>query len=128
MAKKKIRGNWGVLLSYVGRLYGTPANAIKEYISNALDEWIKAKDNGEMKGACEVTYSLEKGRITIDYNSPGMDKKEFERALDKVAESMKPDLTIPQIGQLGIGIFAFNQVGSTCTFYSKKAKGEPTIK
>lgn len=128
MAKKKIHGNLGVLLSYIGRLYGTPANAIKEYISNALDEWIEAKEKGEMEAACEVTYSLEKGRITIDYNSPGMDEKEFEDALNKVAESMKPGLTIPQIGQLGIGIFAFNQVGSTCTFYSKKAKGTPTIK
>lgn len=128
MTKKKIHGNWGVLLSYIGRLYGTPANAIKEYISNALDEWIKAKEKGEMEGACEVTYSLDKGRITIDYNPPGMDEKEFEDALNKVAESMKPGLTIPQIGQLGIGIFAFNQVGSTCTFYSKKGTGSPTIK
>ncbi len=128
MTKKKIHGNWGVLLSYIGKLYGTPANAIKEYISNALDEWGEAKKRGEMEGACEVTYSLEKTRITIDYNSPGMDEKEFEDALNKVAESMKPGLTTPQIGQLGIGIFAFNQVGSTCTFYSKKAKGMPTIK
>ena len=111
MAKKKIRGNWGVLLSYIGKLYGTPGNAIKEYTSNALDEWRKAREKGEMESVCEVTYSLEKGRITIDYNSPGMDEKEFENALNRVAESVKLGSSIPQIGQLGIGIFAFNQIG-----------------
>lgn len=126
MAKKKIRGNMANLLTYIGSLYRNPADAIKEYISNALDEWRKARE--EMEGPCEVTYSLEKGKITIDYNSPGMDKKEFETALDKVADSVKPGLTVLQIGQLGIGVFAFNQVGNSCTFYSKKAKGMPTIK
>jgi len=127
MAKKKIHGNLGVLLTYLGRLYGTPANAIKEYISNALDEWIKAREKGEMEDPCEVSYNLKKASITIDYNSPGMDEKEFEDALNKVGDSIKRGLTIRQIGELGIGIFAFNQVGSTCTFYSRKAKGMPTI-
>ncbi len=126
MAKKKIHGNLGVLLTYLGELYGRPDNAIKEYISNALDEWIKAREKFE--GSCEVSYTLEKERITIDYNSPGMDEKEFDDALNKVGESIKRESNIRQIGKLGIGIFAFNQVGSTCTFYSKKAKGMPTIK
>lgn len=128
MAKKKIRGNLGVLLTYLGRLYGTPANAIKEYISNALDEWIKARGKGIMKGPCEVSYLLEKTKIIIDYNAPGMDEKEFEVALNRVADSIKRELTVPQIGELGIGIFAFNQVGSTCIFYGKKVTGAPTIK
>jgi len=128
VARRKIHGNLGVLLTYLGKLYGTPANAIKEYISNALDEWIKAREKGEMEGPCEVSYHLEKARITIDYNSPGMDGKEFEVALNRVADSIKRESTIRQIGKLGIGIFAFNQVGGTCTFYSKKTKGMPTIK
>ncbi len=128
MAKKKIRGNMGVLLTLLGTLYGRPDNAIKEYTSNALDEWIKAKEKGEMEGVCEVSYLLEKEKITIDYNSPGMDEGEFDDALNRVADSIKRESTIRQIGKLGIGIFAFNQVGSTCTFYSKKAKGTPTIK
>jgi hypothetical protein len=128
MSKKKIRGNFGVLLTYLGRLYGTPANAIKEYTSNALDEWIIAREKGKIEGPCEVVYSLEKNKITIEYNSPGMDEKEFQDALNQVADSMKRELTIPQIGELGIGIFAFNQFGSACTFFSKKAKGTPTIK
>ena len=128
MTKKKIRGNMANILTYLGSLYRNPADAIKEYISNAVDEWRKARDRGEMAQPCEVAYSLERGRITIDYNSPGMDAKEFEAALDRVADSAKPGLTMPQIGELGIGIFAFNQIGNSCTFYSKKAKGTPTIK
>lgn len=128
MAKKKIRGNMANILTYLGSLYRNPADAIKEYVSNAVDEWRKARDRGEMEGPCEVGYLLEKGKITIDYNSPGMAQKEFEAALDKVADSVKPGLTVPQIGELGIGIFAFNQVGSSCTFYSKKAKAVATVK
>lgn len=129
MAKKgKIRGNWGVLLTIIGQLYRTPADALKEYVSNALDEWVKAKDRGEIQEPCKVTYMLEKSKVTIDYNSPGMDEDEFKAALSRVADSVKPGLAIRQIGRLGIGIFAFNQIGNTCTFYSKKSKGTPTIK
>lgn len=128
MAKKKIRGNMANLLTYIGSLYRNPGDALKEYISNALDEWREARASEERQGPCEVTYSLEKGKIAIDYNSPGMDKQEFETALDRVADSMKPGLTTLQIGALGIGIFAFNQVGNSCTFYSKKTKDTPTIK
>jgi len=128
MARKKIRGNMANLLTYIGSLYRNPADAIKEYVSNAVDEWQKARDRGEMEGPCEVSYLLQKGKITIDYNAPGMSKEEFEEALDKVADSAKPGMSILQIGQLGIGIFAFNQIGTSCTFYSKKAKGMPTIK
>jgi len=86
MAKVKIHGNFGVLLTYLGELYGRPDNAIKEYISNALDEWIKAREKGKMEGLCEVSYSLEKEKITIDYTSPGMDEQEFKESLNKVGD------------------------------------------
>jgi len=128
VARKKIKGNMANILTYLGSLYRNPADALKEYVSNAVDEWRKARDKGEILEPCEVIYALEKGKISINYNSPGMDEKEFEAALNKVADSAKPGLTVPQIGQLGIGIFAFNQVGTSCTFYSKRAKGKPTIK
>jgi hypothetical protein len=128
MTKKKIKGNFGNLLTYLGTLYQTPANAIKEYVSNALDEWMKLRAGNKIESPCEVNYHLEKTRITIDYNSPGMDMDEFEAALGSVADSVKPGLGVKQIGRLGIGIFAFNQIGGTCTFFSKKAKGTPTIK
>ena len=128
MPRKKIKGNVANMLTYLGSLYRNPGEALKEYISNAVDEWQRAKAKGEIEGPCKVDYSLEKGKITIDYNSPGMDEKEFEEALNRVADSAKSGLAVDQIGQLGIGIFAFNQVGTKCTFYSKKAKGNPTIK
>ncbi|MDP2930036.1 MAG: ATP-binding protein [bacterium] len=128
MARKKIKGNFGTILTYLGRLYGTPANAIKEYVSNALDEWVKNKDSPGIENVCRVHYKLEKNKITIDYNSPGMDGREFATALNSVAESAKKESTLPQIGELGIGIFAFNQIGSTCTFLSKKSNKTPTIK
>jgi hypothetical protein len=128
MARKKIRGNMANLLTYIGSLYRNPADAIKEYVSNALDEWQRARDRGEMEGPCEVSYLLQRGKIIIDYDAPGMSEREFGEVLDRVADSAKPGMSIRQIGQLGIGIFAFNQVGTSCTFYSKKGKGMPTIK
>jgi len=94
MTKKKIKGNFGNLLTYLGTLYQTPANAIKEYVSNALDEWMKLRAGNKIESPCEVNYHLEKTRITIDYNSPGMDMDEFEAALESVADSVKP-------GQIG---------------------------
>ena len=33
-----------------------------------------------------------------------------------------------QIGQLGIGMFSFIQIGKKCTFYSKKNDSTETIK
>lgn len=128
MAKRKIRGNVANMLTYLGTLYHNPGEALKEYISNALDEWREASSRGEVEGPCRVSYLLEKGSVTITYNSPGMDEAEFAEAMNRVADSAKPGSALPQIGQLGIGIFAFNQVGSCCTFYSKKTKRSPTTR
>ncbi|MDP2950739.1 MAG: ATP-binding protein [Chloroflexota bacterium] len=112
------------MLTLLGRLYRNPPDAVKEYISNALDEWQKA----DKAAPCVVDYLLAKDRIVITYNQAGMDASEFTAALRRVADSAKGELTTPQIGRLGIGIFAFNQVGRKCTFLSKKAKGSPTVK
>lgn len=121
-------GSVGSALTLLGTLYRNPADAVKEYTSNAIDEWVKQTAKGGRPDVCRVTYSLEKSRIVIEYNCPGMDEKEFEAALRRVADSAKKTLTIAQIGELGIGIFAFNQVGRTCTFWSKKLQGSQTVK
>lgn len=125
MAKKvEIQANLANLLTYIGSLYRNPADAMKEYVSNALDEWQK----GDMATPCEVDCRLEHSKIVITCNQPGMDEREFRDALQRVADSAKPGLGLPQIGQLGIGLFAFNQVGRKCTFLSKKGKNAPTVK
>ena len=40
----------------------------------------------------------------------------------------KGDASIPQIGRLGIGLWAFNQVGTKATFLSKRSAESPTLK
>lgn len=129
MAKKvKIQGNMAAMLSYLGQLYQSPADALKEYISNALDAWREGIDLGLLLDICEVHCKLTPSKIVIEHNAPGMDENEFEDRLQRVADSLKKGKDIAQIGQLGIGLWGFMQVGKKCTFFSKKAAGLPTLR
>ena len=112
----------------LGSMYRSAADAIKEYVSNALDEWAIARSEGRGEEQCRVGFTLEKKAITIDYNAPGMDAEGFENALRHVVDSAKRGSSIPQIGRLGIGLWAFNQVGTKATFLSKRSAESPTLK
>ena len=120
-------GSLATVLQLLGSLYRSPADAIKEHVSNAIDEHLKAKGIGKELPVCQVTFTLRKDRVIIEYPY-GMSKEEFEKVLQQVAESAKKSLDIRQIGQLGIGMFSFFQIGKKCTFFSKKDKGDETIK
>ncbi len=111
----------------LGSLYRNAGDAIKEYVSNALDEWQRARADEGASGPCEVGFKLAKDSITIGYNSPGMDEGEFEEALKRVVDSPKAGAAIPQIGYLGIGLWAFNQIGAKAVFLSKR-ENAPTVK
>ena len=52
----------------LGSMYRNAAEAIKEYVSNALDEWAVAQHQGRVKGPCQVQFKLSRSSITIDYN------------------------------------------------------------
>ncbi len=112
----------------LGSMYRSAADAIKEYVSNALDEWAIARSEGRGEEQCQVIFTLNRKSITIDYNAPGMDAEGFEKALIHVVDSAKRDSAIPQIGRLGIGLWAFNQVGTRAMFLSKHAVKSPTLK
>ena len=112
----------------LGSMYRSAADAIKEYVSNALDEWAMARSRGAPDQQCQVSFTLEKKAITIDYNAPGMDSDAFETALRHVVDSTKRDSPVPQIGRLGIGLWAFNQVGTQAAFLSKRSPDSPTLK
>ena len=115
-------------LIILGSMYRSAADAIKEYVSNALDEWAIARSEARGEEQCKVGFTLEKKSITIDYNAPGMDAEGFEDALRHVVDSAKRGSSIPQIGRLGIGLWAFNQVGTKATFLSKRSAESPTLK
>ena len=120
-------GSLATVLQLLGSLYRSPADAIKEHVSNAIDEHLKAKSAGKGLSFCQLTFTLEKDKVTIEYPY-GMSKDEFEQALQRVGDSGKKALDIKQIGQLGIGMFSFFQIGKKCVFFSKKDKGTETVK
>jgi len=127
MKKVPIKLHTANALKWLGSLYRNPADSIKEHVSNAIDEHLKAKSLGKAFSVCRVTFTMEKDRVIIDYPY-GMTKEEFENALQRVADSAKKSLDFRQIGQLGIGMFSFLQIGRKCIFFSKKDKGYETIK
>jgi len=120
-------GNLATVLRLLGSLYRNPADAVKEHVSNAIDEHLKAKSVGKALPICQVNFTLKKDKVIIEY-SYGMSKEEFKDALQQVADSAKKSLNIKQIGQLGIGMFSFFQIGKKCIFLSKKGKGYETVK
>jgi len=120
-------GSLATVLQLLGSLYRSPADAIKEHVSNAIDEHLRAKDISKQLPVCRVTFTLEKDKVIIEYPY-GMSKEEFEDALQRVADSVKKSRGFKQIGQLGIGMFSFFQIGKKCIFFSKKDKGCETIK
>jgi len=127
MKKVPIKLHTANALKWLGSLYRNPADAIKEHVSNAIDEHLKAKASGKALQVCKVIFTMEKDRVIIEYPY-GMSKKEFESALQRVADSAKKSIDIKQIGQLGIGIFSFLQFGRKCTFLSKEDGADETIK
>ena len=120
-------GSTATILKILGSLYRNPAKAIKEHVSNAVDEHIKAKGLGKARAICKVIFTLEKDKVTIEYPY-GMSKEEFKDALQRVGKSIKKDMDTAQIGRIGIGLFCFLYIGKKCTFISKKDKGYETIK
>ena len=120
-------GSLAAILQLLGSLYRSPADAVKEHVSNAIDEHLKAKNAGKGLSFCQITFTMEKDAVKIEYPY-GMSKDEFEQALQQVGDSVKKTLDIKQIGQLGIGMFSFFQIGRKCVLFSKKDKGTETIK
>lgn len=113
-------------LQWLGTLYRHPADALKEHVSNAIDEHLKAKLTGAATDRCRVVFTLDRRMVTVEYPY-AMSRGEFEAALRRVADSAKRTGGARAIGRLGIGIFSFQQIGRKCTFYSRKTAAAETI-
>ncbi len=114
-------------LQWLGTLYRSPADALKEHVSNAIDEHVKAKLQGAAHDRCDVTFTLDRRHVTIEYPY-GMSRAEFESALRRVADSAKRAGAARTVGRLGIGIFSFQQIGRRCTFYTRKTMLSDTLR
>jgi len=113
-------------LQWLGTLYRSPADALKEHVSNAIDEHLKARLDGSARERCRVVFTLDRRSVVVEYPY-GMSRREFEAALERVADSAKRTAGPRSIGRLGIGIFSFQQIGRKCTFYSRKSAAAETI-
>ena len=114
-------------LQWLGTLYRSPADALKEHVSNAIDEHVKARLAGTAADRCDVVFGLDRKAVIIDYPY-GMSRAEFETALRRVADSAKRVGDARTIGRLGIGIFSFQQIGRKCTFLSRKTVASETLR
>src|SRR3990167_1848995 len=86
-------------LQWLGTLYRSPADALKEHVSNAIDEHVKAQLNGSARERCQVTFTIERRQIVVEYPY-GMSRAEFSSALQRVADSAKRSTGAPTIGRL----------------------------
>src|SRR5207245_5277754 len=102
-------------LQWLGTLYRNPADALKEHVSNAIDEHVKAKLQGAAHDRCDVTFTLDRRHVTIEYPY-GMSRAELESALHRVAYSAKRAGAASTVGSIGIGIFSFQQFGRCLLF------------
>jgi hypothetical protein len=114
-------------LQWLGTLYRSPADALKEHVSNAIDEHLKAQLNDSARERCHVRFTLDRRQVVVEYPY-GMSRPEFVSALQRVADSVKRTAETPAIGRLGIGIFSFQQLGRKCTFHSRKTAAGETLR
>ena len=117
----------GNALQWLGTLYRNPADALKEHVSNAIDEHLKAKLAGVANERCHIRLTLDKRQVIVEYPY-GLSRAEFEAALRRVADSEKRASAAGTIGRLGIGIFSFQQIGRRCTFYTRKTAAAETLR
>jgi hypothetical protein len=97
-------------LQRLGTLYRNPADALKEHVSNAIDEHVKAKLAGAAHERCHVTFTLDKRHIIVEYPY-GMSRAEFESALRRVTDSAKRGTRRARSAGWASGSSAFSRSG-----------------
>ena len=98
----------GERLQWLGTLYRTPADALKEHVSNAIDEHLKAQLNGTAVAHCQVRFHLDSKHITIEYPY-GMSRPEFESALQRVADPRRKRARLAPSGGWASAFLVFSR-------------------
>ena len=114
----KMRVGAEILKNLSRGIYSSPANTIKELISNSYD--------------ADATHVIIRARpefdtITITDDGEGMDEQEFEGDFGIISRSRKRDessfterLHRPIVGKIGIGFISALQICDEATFITKK--------
>lgn len=99
-------------------LYESPSACLKELVNNSFDADARQVD---------VSVKPDANRIIIQDDGQGMNRVEFERHFQRIAESHKrddrdvTDSGRPKIGKIGIGVIAANELCEKLEIFSTKA-------
>ncbi|MGH2706444.1 MAG: ATP-binding protein [Actinomycetota bacterium] len=125
---EKIRLRIGSLAKAVlitGQAYQDPKDALNEFVSNAADEYAEAESRGE---AIRI-FLRRKGRrpvIVVEDAGRGMDAERLRQLARNLFESSKA--ADPRtLGEKGIGILAFQQLGGRCEILTRPVGSERTL-
>lgn len=128
MPPEKIRlriGNLAKAVLVTGQAYQDPKDALNEFVSNAADEYAETGRRGE-----RINVLLRrKGRypvIAIDDFGRGMDADRLRQLARNLFESSKAD-DPRTLGEKGIGILAFQQLGGRCEVVTRPEGGDKTL-
>ena len=119
MRKIPINVSKKILANVSSGIYRTPANALKEVISNAFDA-----DAHRIHISTNAPYF---DIFTCEDDGTGISAKEFEKVMNQIGSSTKrehgnfsSDTYRPIIGKIGIGLLAVAQICHKFSFISKK--------
>lgn len=122
MASENIRlriGNLGKAVLITGQAYQDPKDALNEFVSNAADEYREAG----LKGARIRVVLRRRGRypvIAVDDCGRGLTPDRLRQMARNLFESTKAD-DPRTLGEKGIGLLAFQQIGGRCDVVSRTA-------
>jgi Histidine kinase-, DNA gyrase B-, and HSP90-like ATPase len=107
-------------------LYETPAACLKELINNSFDADATVT---------KLHVRPEADQIIIEDDGAGLTRGEFERHFRRISESHKRDNSDsspsgrrPQIGKIGIGLIAANELCETMEIYSTTAGSDELLR
>ncbi len=119
MRKIPINVSKKILADVSSGIYRTPANALKEIVSNSFDA-----DAHRVHISTNVPYF---DIFTCEDDGSGITAREFEKVMDRIGSSAKREqgdisakTSRPIIGKIGIGILAVAQICHKFSFISKK--------
>jgi hypothetical protein len=128
MPAEKIRlriGNLGKAVLITGQAYQDPKDALNEFVSNAADEYAEAGVRG---GRIQV-FLRRRGRypvIVVDDFGRGMDGDRLRQLARNLFESTKAN-DPRTLGEKGIGILAFQQLGGRCEVVTRPEGSDRTL-
>jgi len=118
-----------IMQSIASGIYRSPANAVKELVSNSFDADATRVDiNIDID---QVSRSVR--QITVTDNGSGISTEDFEYSLTHIGSSLKKlrrDSTPvgrPIIGRIGIGLLSAGQASSKFYFISTPPEGDYTM-